>query len=182
MVELGGEFGGQGGVSGGVVGVVVLVGPVGAGEFGEQLAQPGQTGGLPAALDGRTVHEFQADAVGAQQLPHRRLEFAVADQHDRVSEGLAREGEADTEGAGGRLHHRGAWAQFTALAGAQQHRHGRPRLHPAGREPFQFGPEPRVCAGQVGGDVHDGCPAEQGEQLGAGDGAYGGGGHRSPPG
>ncbi len=181
VVQLGAEFGGEGGISGGVVRVVVLVRPVGAGEFGEQFAQPGEPCGLPAALRGGAVGEFQADAVGAQQLPHGRLQFAVADQHDGMPERLPGEGEPDAEGAGGGLHHRCAGRQFAAVPGAEQHRHGGPCLHAARGEPFQLGPEPGVRAGQPGGDPDDGRTADQVEQLPSRGGSYGGRGHRRPP-
>ncbi len=99
MVELDGDFGRQGGVAGGVVGVVVLVGPVGAGQFGQQFSQPGEARGLPAAPLRRTVGDLQPHPVGAQQLAHGRLQFPVADQHDGMAEGLSGEGESDAEGA-----------------------------------------------------------------------------------
>ncbi len=184
MVQLHGEFGGERGVTGAVARVVVLVGPVRAGQLGQQFPEPGQPRGLPAAPRGGTVHDLEPDPVGPQQPPHGRFQFAVAHQDDRMAEGLPREGESQAQRAGRRLHHRGAGPQQTPLTGVQQHRHGGPCLHPAGRETFELRPEPGVRIRQPGRDPHDGRTSQQGQQLrprhGPGDGSDGGG-HRAPP-
>lgn len=181
MVEAAGDLGGERGVTGGVVGVVVLVGPVGTGQSGEQFPEPGQPGRLPAALGGGPVDEFQPGSVCVQEPAHRRFEFAVADQHDRVAECLAREGESDAEGAGGGLHHRCAGAQFAAPLGSLQHRHGGARLHAAHGEAFELGPEAGVRAGQVGGDAGERGAADEPEELAVAGGAQQCGGHGVPP-
>lgn len=168
VVELGGEFGGERRVPGDVVRVVVLVGPVRVRQHREQLPQPGQPRRLPAAHGRRTVDEFEADPVRAQQLPHGRLQFAVADQHDGMAEGLPGEGETDPERPRGGLHHRCAWPQFTPLPGAEQHGHGGPRLHATGAEPFELGPETGLGARQIGGHPGQRCAAEECEEIGVG--------------
>lgn len=178
VVEPVDEFGGQRGVTGAVVRVVVLVRPVRVGQHGEQFPQPAQPRRLPAAPGRRAVHDLQPHSVGAQQLPHGRLQFTVADQYDGMAEGLAREGEPDAEGAGGGLHHRRAGPQFAALTGAKEHRHRGPCLHAARRESLQLGPETGLWAGQVGSDTDQGRATEQGEQLRAGDSVYDRRGHR----
>jgi hypothetical protein len=99
-----------------------------------------------------------------------------------MAEGLPGEGEADAERAGGGLHHRGAGQQFTAFAGAEQHGHRGPRLHPARRERLQLGPEPGVPAGQLGGDAYHGRTAEEREEFAARVGEDCGRGHRAAPG
>lgn len=124
--------------------------------------------------------------MGAQQLPHGRFEFGVADQDDRVAEGLAREGEAEAERAGGRFDHRGAGSQFAAAAGAAQHGDGGPGLHAAGAEAFELRPEAGVGVREFGTDPGDRGAADERQQVGVGGGARGAvqqgcGGHRVPP-
>ncbi len=184
VVEIPDEFPGHREVTGGIVRVVVLVRPVRLRHPGEHFTQPGQPGRLPAALCGRAVHQLQLRTVGAEQLPHGRFEFRVADQDHRVPEGLPREGQADAERAGGGLHHRGAGAQFAARMGAAQHRHGRACLHAARTEAFELRPEARMRVRERGADPGQWGAAEQRQQVGVGGlygGQQGGRGHRAPP-
>lgn len=98
-----------------------------------------------------------------------------------MAERLAREGQADAEGAGGGFHHGGAEPEFAALLGAEQHGDGGARLHAARAEPFELGPEAGVRAGQIGGDAGERGAAEQTEELPVAGGVHDGGGHRAAP-
>lgn len=144
MVEFADQLLGHRPVAGRVVGVVVLVRPVGVGELVQDGPQPGEPGGLPAAAPGGPVDQFQPGAVRAEQLPHGRFEFGVADQDDRVPEGLSGESQADAEGARRGLHHRGTGPEFAARVGAAEHGDGGSGLHAARGEALQLGPEAGV--------------------------------------
>ncbi len=165
VVEVTDEFPGHRVVTGRIVRVVVLIRPVRVRPSDQHLAQSGQPGRLPAALGRRVLHQFQPGTVGAEQLPHGRFEFRVADQDHRVPEGLSREGQADAERAGGGLHHRGAGAQFAARVGAAEHRHGRTRLHAARTEAFEFRPEAGMRVRERDADPGQRGAAEQRQQV-----------------
>lgn len=143
VAHLGGEFEGERGVGGDVVGVVVLVGAPGVGLLRQQFGDAVAAGLLPATGGVWFADHVDGGAVGGEQPGHRRFQARVGDEGDGMCVDHPRQGEAEAEGAAGRLDDRASRPQVPRLRARSTMCSPGRSLMPPGLKPSSLAQKPR---------------------------------------